>query len=114
LVFDQQGDFSGTAADIAKRPYITVGFVALVLLVPLAATSTASMVKRLGAKRWRRLHRAVYVVAALGVVHYLWSVKADTSRPLTYGAAFAVLFAVRGFERLRIARRKRAASRSPA
>ncbi|HEY0096952.1 MAG TPA: protein-methionine-sulfoxide reductase heme-binding subunit MsrQ, partial [Archangium sp.] len=72
--------------DIAKRPFITVGFLALVLLVPLAVTSTNAMVRRLGFPLWQRLHRLAYVAASLGVVHFLWRVKKDLTEPLVYGA----------------------------
>lgn len=82
------------AADIAKRPYITVGFTAFVLLVPLAITSTRGWIRRLG-RRWARLHRLVYVSAVCGVVHYYWKVKADTRDPLVYAGVLAALFAVR-------------------
>lgn len=71
--------------DVAKRPYITVGFTAFMMLVPLAVTSTAGWVKRLGSKRWQRLHQLVYVAAALGVLHFLWLVKADVRQPAIYG-----------------------------
>lgn len=81
--------------DIYKRPYITVGFTAFVLMVPLAATSTAGMIRRLGGKRWQALHRLVYLSAIGGVVHYLWLVKADISRPLIYGAIVALLLGFR-------------------
>jgi methionine sulfoxide reductase heme-binding subunit len=82
--------------DIAKRPYVTVGFTALVLLVPLAATSTHALQRRLG-RNWVKLHRLVYVVAVLGVVHFWWQVKskADVGEPLLYSAMLAVLFAAR-------------------
>lgn len=80
--------------DIAKRPFITVGFGAFVLLIPLALTSTAGWIRRLG-RRWQMLHRLVYLSAVGGVVHYLWKVKADTRDPLVYGAILAALFAVR-------------------
>lgn len=80
--------------DIYKRPYITVGTAAFVAMVPLALTSTAGMIRRLGGRRWQALHRLVYVSAMGGVVHYLWLVKADITRPLTYGAIVgALLFA---------------------
>jgi sulfoxide reductase heme-binding subunit YedZ len=95
LVLDQFFALSLIAKDIAKRPYITVGFTGLMLMVPLAATSTAAMIRRLGGRRWRQLHRLVYASAAAGVVHYLWLVKADTSRPLRYGAILGVLLAIR-------------------
>lgn len=83
------------AQDIAKRPYITVGFAAFLILLALAATSTNGMVKRLGGKRWQRLHQLVYVAAALGVLHFLWLVKADVSQPTAYGVVLVGLLAVR-------------------
>ncbi len=94
LVLDQFFDWSNIIADVTKRPYITVGFTALVLLTPLAITSTNKMMRRLG-KRWKKLHRIVYLIAILGVVHYYWLVKADIQRPLIYGAIFTLLFAIR-------------------
>ncbi len=87
-------DWSFLAEDIAKRPYITVGFTAWVLLAPLALTSTRGMMRRLG-RRWKQLHRVVYIIGALGVVHYYWLVKADVREPLIYGAILALLFALR-------------------
>jgi sulfoxide reductase heme-binding subunit YedZ len=81
--------------DIYKRPFITVGFTALMLMVPLAATSTAAMIRRLGGRRWNRLHRLVYVSAAAGVVHYWWLVKADIRRPAAYAAVVALLLLFR-------------------
>ncbi len=96
--------------DIAKRPWITIGFSAFVLMVPLAVTSTQRMVRRLG-KRWATLHRLVYVSAACGVFHFLWLVKKDTSEPTTFGAILIVLLAMR----LKFARRvERAPSAAPA
>jgi methionine sulfoxide reductase heme-binding subunit len=82
-------------ADVVKRKYITVGFTAFVLLVPLAITSTAGWIRRLGGKRWRALHRLIYVSAIAGVIHYLWLVKADIREPLEYGAVLAALLAYR-------------------
>jgi sulfoxide reductase heme-binding subunit YedZ len=82
-------------ADIAKRKYITVGFTAFVLLIPLAVTSTAGWIRRLGGKRWRALHRLIYISGILGVIHYLWLVKADIREPLEYAAVLACLFAYR-------------------
>jgi sulfoxide reductase heme-binding subunit YedZ len=82
-------------ADIAKRKYITVGFLAFVLLIPLAVTSTAGWIRRLGGKRWRALHRLIYFSAIAGVIHYLWLVKADIHKPLEYGAILAVLLGYR-------------------
>jgi sulfoxide reductase heme-binding subunit YedZ len=81
--------------DIYKRPFITVGFTALTLMAPLAATSTAGMIRRLGGKRWNALHRLVYASALLGVVHYWWLVKADIHRPETYAVVVAALLAFR-------------------
>jgi sulfoxide reductase heme-binding subunit YedZ len=81
--------------DIYKRPFITVGFAAWSSMVPLAATSTAGMIRRLGGRRWNLLHRLVYLTAMLGVVHYWWLVKADISRPITYGVVVGILLAFR-------------------
>lgn len=81
--------------DIAVRPFITVGFASLLLLVPLAATSTKKMIKRLGAKRWTNLHRLVYPAAIGGVVHYYWAVKLDAREPMIYAVLLAVLLALR-------------------
>ena len=82
-------------ADIAKRKFITVGFAAFLLLIPLALTSTAGSIRRLGGKRWQTLHRLIYVSAIAGVIHYLWLVKKDTRKPLIYGAILAVLLLYR-------------------
>jgi sulfoxide reductase heme-binding subunit YedZ len=81
--------------DIYKRPFITIGFSTWLSMTPLAATSTTGMIRRLGGKRWNRVHRLVYLTATLGVVHYWWLVKADVSRPLTYGAVVGTLLAAR-------------------
>jgi sulfoxide reductase heme-binding subunit YedZ len=83
--------------DIPKRPFITIGFSAFMLLVPLALTSTARAIRRLGGRQWRALHRLVYVAAAFGVIHYWWLVKADVTRPATYAGMLALLFASRGW-----------------
>ena len=84
--------------DIAKRKYITVGFTAFVLLIPLALTSTAGWIRRLGGKRWQRLHRLIYVSAALGVIHYYWLVKSAVLKPLIYGAIVALVLLWRFLE----------------
>ena len=81
--------------DIAKRPFITVGFSAFVLMLPLALTSTAGSIRRLGGRNWQRLHRLIYATAILGVIHYLWLVKADKHKPLEYGAVLSVLLLYR-------------------
>ena len=91
---DQFFDPAAIAKDIVKRPFITVGFAAFVLLIPLAATSTHAMMRRLG-RRWQQLHRMVYLVAALGVIHYLWLVKKDLTAPLIYGAVLGLLLVMR-------------------
>jgi sulfoxide reductase heme-binding subunit YedZ len=81
--------------DIYKRPFITIGFTAWSTMVPLALTSTAGSIRRLGGRRWNRLHRLVYLTATLGVVHYYWLVKADVQRPVTYGVVVATLLGFR-------------------
>src|SRR6266487_3494508 len=81
--------------DVGKRKYITVGFTGFVLLIPLAITSTAGWIRRLGGKRWLALHRLIYAAAIAGVIHYLWLVKADIRKPLEYGAVLAVLLGYR-------------------
>lgn len=92
---DQFFDLHGIVKDVAKRPFITVGFTAFVLMIPLAVTSTAGWIRRLGGKAWNRLHQLVYVSAALGVIHYYWLVKLDTTRPVRYGIVVATLLAAR-------------------
>jgi len=86
--------------DVAKRPFITIGFAAFVLMIPLALTSPHRVVRWMGGKRWQMLHRTVYVVALCGVFHYLWLVKADTSRPLRYGAVVGALLLFRVWDYL--------------
>jgi sulfoxide reductase heme-binding subunit YedZ len=108
---DQFFDWPGIVKDIAKRPFITVGFAAFVLLIPLAATSTNAMVKRLGAKRWQALHRLVYAIAILGVLHFWWLVKKDITEPLAFAGVLAVLLAARAVWRAR--RTPAPASRTP-
>jgi methionine sulfoxide reductase heme-binding subunit len=95
VVLDQFFAWEEIWRDIARRKFITVGFAAFLLLVPLAVTSTSRMVKRLGFPRWKRLHRLVYLAAALGVVHFVWREKADLLEPLVFGGALAGLLLVR-------------------
>lgn len=95
LVLDQGLALGAVLADVGERPFITLGFAALVLMVPLAVTSTKGSVKRLGAKRWRRLHQLAYVVGVLGILHYLLRVKADATEPILYGSVLAALLLVR-------------------
>jgi sulfoxide reductase heme-binding subunit YedZ len=117
LWLDQFFDWPAIVKDVAKRPFITAGFSAYVLLVPLAFTSTAGMIRRLGGRTWRRLHRLAYATAVLGVVHYWWLVKLDTRPPRNYGIVLGVLLLVRLFASLRGGafrpRRGAAASTSP-
>ena len=91
FVLDQQASLTGIWHDVAKRRYITVGFIGFVLLIPLAITSTTGWVRRLGGKRWQTLHRSIYITAICGVIHYYWLVKSDVRKPLMYGAIFGVL-----------------------
>jgi sulfoxide reductase heme-binding subunit YedZ len=91
---DQRFDLHYILEDIVERPYITIGFLALVLLIPLAVTSNKRMVRRLG-KRWKKLHRLVYPIAILGVWHYYWLVKADLLEPLIYAGILAFLLLYR-------------------
>lgn len=97
LVLDQFFDWAGILKDIIKRPYITVGFPAFLLMIPLAVTSTDAMIRRLGGKRWQLLHRLVYLSAAGGVVHYWWLVKKDLSNPVTFALLLGLLLAIRLF-----------------
>lgn len=92
---DQFFNWAEIWKDLVKRPYITFGMAAFVLLIPLAVTSTNAMLKRIGPRTWRRLHQAIYVVAVFGVVHYYLLVKADHRPPLIYGAILAVLLGYR-------------------
>lgn len=94
MVFDHFFDFQEIVKDVAKRPFIAVGFTSFLLLVPLALTSTSGMVRRLG-KNWQRLHRLIYVAAVGGVIHFFWLVKADLRRPLIYGSVLALLLLYR-------------------
>lgn len=95
LWLDQFFDPAGILKDIIKRPFITVGFLAFTLMIPLAITSTNSMIKRLGSRSWQRLHRAAYVIAACGVIHYWWLVKKDITQPLIFALIVGALLLVR-------------------
>jgi sulfoxide reductase heme-binding subunit YedZ len=107
VVLDQNLGWSYIGGDIAKRPYITMGLLAFTAMLPLAVTSTAGWIRRLGGKRWQQLHRLIYLSAIAGVVHYWWLVKIDITSPLRYAAILAVLFGIR----LWYASRRSAASR---
>lgn len=95
LALDQAFDLSDIGADIVKRKFITIGFAAFLTLVPLAVTSTDRAVKRLGFRRWKRLHRLVYLAAVLGVVHFVWRVKADYLEPALFALTLAALLLAR-------------------
>jgi sulfoxide reductase heme-binding subunit YedZ len=95
LWLDQFFDLEAIYRDVIKRPFITLGFAAFVLMIPLAITSTNAMMKKLGGKRWQMLHRLIYAVAIFAVLHYWWLVKKDITQPLIYAAVLAVLLAYR-------------------
>lgn len=95
LTFDQMFDPVAIYADVVKRPYITVGTAGLLMMIPLAVTSTAAMVRRLGPKRWQLLHRLVYFCTLAGVIHYYWLVKSDVREPAMYGGILALLMLYR-------------------
>lgn len=95
IVFDHFFDWAAIWADVIERPFITAGFTAFALMVPLAITSPARMVRALGGRRWQQLHRLVYACGAAGVVHYLWLVKADIRSPMVYALWFVVVMAIR-------------------
>jgi len=97
-ILDLGLDWSHLAEDILERPYITVGFSAWLLLIPLAVTSTNKMIRILG-KRWKQLHKLVYLIGMLGVVHYWWLVKKDLREPIIYAAIFIVLMAMRLYKK---------------
>jgi sulfoxide reductase heme-binding subunit YedZ len=93
--FDKAFDVHAMIEDIAKRRFITMGLTGFVLMVPLAATSTAWAIRKMGGKKWQRLHQLIYVSAIAGVIHYIWLVKADLTKPLQYGAILGVLLLYR-------------------
>lgn len=102
-LIDQRLDFAAIYEDIVERPYITLGITALLLMLPLAATSTNRMMKRLG-RRWQQLHRLIYAIAILGTWHFYWQVKKDLLEPLVYAAILAVLLGIRVLYRRRRSR----------
>ena len=113
LVLDHFFAWGQMGADIVKRPYITVGLAALVLMIPLAATSTAASIRWLGGTRWQWLHRLVYVIGVCAVLHYLWLAKKANPDPYYYAAAFVLLMAVRAGDWLRRALRAGPSPREP-
>jgi len=106
IVLDQSGQLRAVWQDIVKRPYITIGMLGLLLLIPLASTSTASMQRRLG-RRWTQLHRLTYGIAVLGVWHYWWGVKKDIREPLAFACIVAALLGYRLSRRYRSKARMR-------
>jgi len=95
VVLDQFFDWAAIGHEIVKHKFITAGMASFLLLLPLAATSTSGMIKRLGAARWRKLHRAVYLATPLAALHYIWMVKADIRQPVAYALVLVLLLAVR-------------------
>ncbi len=114
LVLDHFFNWEQMIADVVKRPYITAGVLALTLLVPLAATSTTRMVKRLGGTNWRRLHKLVYLIGVLAVLHYLWLAKKGVNDPFWYAGVLVVLLGIRLWDwARRLAKRHRQRMRTP-
>ena len=105
FLFDHMLDFAAMLKDVKERPYITAGFTAFVLMIPLAITSTTGWIRRLGGKNWNLLHKLIYITALAAVLHYFWKVKLDTTDPIYYGVVVAVLL---GFRVWRNVARKRA------
>jgi sulfoxide reductase heme-binding subunit YedZ len=110
VVLDHFFDWPVMAADVVKRPYVTAGMAAFLLLVPLAATSTTGMIKRLGGRAWRRLHRVVYASASLAAVHFIWLAKVGRVEPYVYAGLLGLLLGVRAVDAARRRRRHRRAS----
>lgn len=95
VILDQFFDWMGILKDIAKRPYITIGFTAFVTMIPLAVTSTDGMLRRLGGERWRKLHRLIYAITLLGVIHFWWLVKKDIKEPLIFAFLYLIAMSLR-------------------
>ncbi len=114
VTFDKVFDIGEIAKDIVKRPYITVGFAALVLMTPLAITSTKGWIRRMGGMNWNRLHMLIYPIAVLGVLHYWWLVKRDITWPLLWAVTLAALLGYRVWLKLRPREPRRTAARAAA
>src|SRR5262249_48911650 len=114
IVLDFFFDWPRMWADIVKRPYITMGMLALLLVIPLALTSTTGMIRRLGAHNWTRLHRLAYVAAICAVLHYVWLAKVGVKDPYWYVAALVLLLGIRGWDWGRRAIRRRRGRPAPA
>ncbi|RLJ67793.1 sulfite oxidase heme-binding subunit YedZ [Sulfurisoma sediminicola] len=113
LWLDQFFDWNEIGRDILKRPFITVGFAAFVLLLPLAATSNRHALRRLGGRRWQALHRSIYPIAILAVIHYWWLVKRDVATPALYAIAVLALLGLRALWRDRERREQLAGKYAP-
>ena len=119
IALDHFFDFHAIGKDIIKRPYVTAGFTAFAVMIPLVVTSTAAMIRRLG-KHWQQLHRLVYIAALAAAIHFYWLVKADIRRPVQYGAVLALLLGYRLMAKWapliaeRFASRSAAVARAPA
>jgi methionine sulfoxide reductase heme-binding subunit len=98
VILDQFFDWNGILKDIMKRPYITIGFIALLLMIPLAVTSTDRMIRLLGGKRWRSLHQLIYLITLGGIVHFWWLVKKDIREPLLFAAIYALSMSLRALK----------------
>lgn len=109
LVLDLRGYWTQVFEEIVKRPYITVGFLAWLMLVPLAVTSTRSAMRRLG-RHWGRLHKAIYAIAVLAILHFWWVVKSDIREPMLYALVLAALLGWRLGRRLVLNARRKAAA----
>jgi sulfoxide reductase heme-binding subunit YedZ len=105
FILDHQLQFGGLWDDVKKRPYITAGFTAFVLLIPLAITSTTGWIRRMGGRNWNLLHRLIYITALAAVLHYFWKVKLDTTNPIYYGLLVGALLAIRAVHAARRAPR---------
>ena len=112
VIFDTGYDFSAIVKDVYMRPFITAGFTAFVLMLPLALTSTAGMIRRLGGRRWQMLHWLIYPTAIAGVIHYYWLVKSDETVPLRFAAVVTVLLGYRIVAYIMQRRRRAAAPKS--
>jgi methionine sulfoxide reductase heme-binding subunit len=110
--FEESFDFGAMIQDVYQRPFITAGFIAFVLMIPLALTSTSGMVRRLGGRRWQLLHRAIYISAIAGVVHFWWKVKSDVTIPERFAVVVAILLGYRLVAA--VMKRRGAASKQPA
>lgn len=113
LWFDQFFDWAEIAKDILKRPFITVGMITFALLLPLAATSNAYAIRKLGGRRWQDLHRSIYLIGMLAVLHYFWMVKADLSKPMLYAALLGILLGLRVWWRMQERKRQLAGAYLP-